>query len=258
MMALDLQEYRFSSVRIVLEKPLKSIIAGASRVVFVTGFKGFGMVGYISVVHMAEKLNCSRVGAVLTKYMPEAVTVEDYGVTYPFEIFACREGDLALILLLCHDIPSGQERSVFAEAVIRWVKRLGVDEAVFFGGFDSRYKVGEENLRWVKTSACGRELEEPMMASGLYIVGPLALLTMYAELYHVPALVLLPYAEASRPDPRAAAIAIEKFSELYGVSIGVEELYEKARIIEEEMIKLEEQKEKSTAAFTGAADKVYM
>ncbi len=257
-MGVRMVEYRFSSVRIMLEKPLKELVKGASRIVFVTGFKGFGMVGYISVVHLVEKLNCSRVGAVLTKYMPEAVTIENYGVTYPFELFACREGDLALIILLCHDLPSGQERSVFTEAIARWLRDVGVDEAVFFGGFDSRYRMADEKLRWVKTSACRRSLDEPMMASGLYIVGPLALLTMYAELYRVPALVILPYAEAGRPDPRAAAIAIEKFSELYGVSVSVEELYEKARIIEEEIIKIEEQKEKSAATFTGAADKVYM
>ncbi len=220
---------------------------------FVTGFKGYGLVGYIATLYLAEKLGCRWMGAVVTRYMPEAVTYSDGRIVAPFELLSCLDGKL--VILLNHDVPHDRERTVFAEAVVKWVRDAGAGEAIFVGGFDSRFKSGDEELRWIATTSSKRRLSEPVMSKGLYVVGPLALLTLFAELYGLPALVILPYAEASRPDPRAAAVAVKRVASIVGFEIDVRELLEEAKKIEELVAAMERQRE---AARTGEVERVYM
>jgi len=56
----------------------------------------------------------------------------------------------------------------------------------------------------------------------------------------IPALILLPFVEPSRPEPRAAAVAVRKINELLNLNIPVTELLEHAKIIEETESKLRE------------------
>ncbi|HIQ11190.1 MAG TPA: proteasome assembly chaperone family protein [Pyrodictium sp.] len=254
-----MREFRRQSIRIIITNDkLFEEFKEAENSVFISGFKGYGMVGYITVVHIVEHLGCERAGIVVTKYMPEAITVDKSGIVSPFELYVCRGTDkVSIMALVNHDLPDVRERTRYADAIIRWAANIGVNEAVFFGGFDARYRTGDEKLRWVATSMWTKKLKEPKMESGLYIIGPLALFTLFSEIYKLPALVILPYAETSRPDPRAAAIAVETFAKLYGLNIDTKELYEKARLIEEKIMELEEQKEVMQAP-PGASERVYM
>ena len=254
-----MHEFKHQSIRIIItnDKLFKEF-RGAKKRVLVSGFKGYGMVGYIAIVHIVENLGCKRAGVIITKYMPEAITVDSSGIVSPFELYVCRGSDKTSIMALVnHDLPDVRERTRYADVTIRWATSIGVTEAVFFGGFDARYRVGDERLRWVATSMWTRKLDEPKMESGLYIIGPLALFTLFSEIYKLPALVILPYAETSRPDPRAAAVAVETFAKLYRLNIDTKELYEKARLIEEKIMELEEQKEAMQAP-PGASERVYM
>jgi len=224
---------------------------------YVTGFKGFGAVGYITTLHLVEKLDCSRAGYIMTKYMPEEATIDKSGVlAAAFTLYACRVGDKKLLVQVNHDLPLPQERMRFASAIIEFLRNVGIAEAVFVGGFDSRFKRGEEELRWVKTTAYKRELNAPLMDQGLYVVGPLALLLIAAEIRGFPAAAVLPYAEAARPDPRAAAVAVRTIGRLYGVEVGVEDLLEEARKIEEMIIEMEKQQRE--AMTPPSSERVYM
>jgi uncharacterized protein len=236
------------SIRILYDEAIEGRSA-----TFITGFKGYGLVGYIATMYLAEKLACKPAGVVLTRYMPEAVTVHGDRIVAPFEIVSCMDGKL--LMLLNHDVPHDRERSLFAEAVVLWLKDIGVSEAIFIGGFDARFRTGKEELRWLATSSSKRRLPEPPMEQGLYVVGPLALLTLFAELYKLPALVILPYSDAMRPDPRAAAVAVRRVADLLSITIDVTELLKEAEKIEEMIARMEKQRE---AVQMGAAERVYM
>jgi uncharacterized protein len=229
--------YRFKTIKVYFSDEFKN------SEFFITGFKGFGAVGYLATVHLANQPYCQKAGFVATKYMPEEASPDDKGVVGPFTLYYCENNGRKFGVLVNHDIPVVQERSRFAEAVINFVSWLKIREAVLIGGFDARLREKDEKLRWVATSAYSRQLSEPRMSKGLYVVGPLALLLLYAEIYNYPALAILPYTEAMRPDPRAAAVAIEKINELYEVNIGTAELLEEAKKIEETIAMLEKQQQ---------------
>ncbi len=212
--------------------------------VFVTGFAGFGGTGYIATKHLVEQLNMRRIGFVKTRYVPEITWLSNYGIAMPFEIFY--HDASKLVVLLNHGEIHERERSVYADVVTSWIKSVGARLVILIGGLDKQYKKGDEKLRWLATSKCEIKLDDPMMDKGLYIVGPLALMILFSEMKGIPALVILPYAEAMRPDPLAAAVAVEKISEIIGVEVDTSKLREDARIIEEELKRMDEYQERLT------------
>lgn len=245
------KKFRYRTIQVYYEDS----IVGSDF--FITGFKGFGAVGYITTLHIVEKLGCRRSGFIVTKYMPEEATLDKNGsIVAAFTLYGCQASDKKLLVLVNHDIPLPQERMRFANAVIEFLTHIGVKEAVLVGGFDSRFRRGEEELRWLHTSTYSRKLDAPLMDQGLYVVGPLALLLVAAEARGYPAAAILPYAEAARPDPRAAAVAVRTIGSLYGVEVGVEDLLEEARKIEEMIIEMEKQQREAMAP--PSSERVYM
>jgi len=245
------REFRYRTVHVYYNRDV------ANADLYVTGFKGFGAVGYITTLHLADKLGCRRAGYVWTKYMPEEATLDKDGVlTAAFTLYSCRVGNKSIVIQVNHDIPLPQERTRFSNAIIEFLRHVNVAEAVLVGGFDSRFRRGDEELRWVRTSTYRRELGAPLMDQGLYVVGPLALLLLAAEVREFPAAAILPYAEAARPDPRAAAVAVRTIGSLYGVEVGVEDLLEEARKIEEMIIEMEKQQREAMSP--PSSERVYM
>ena len=227
-------------VRIFLDDSVDpSLLEGS---VFVTGFKGFGAAGYIATKYLVYKLDMKRIGVIMLKYMPEFSFRDEYGLAFPFEIFY--EPDLKLLVLLNHDIPDSRERALYAEAVTKWMKSMGVRKEILVGGLDKKFRVGDEELRVMPTRWYREILRDPMMDKWLLVIGPLALFLMYAELYEVPAIAILPYVEAFRHDPRAAAVAVRRIGDMLGTEIDVSELYEEARRFEEELERLAKAVEK--------------
>ncbi len=239
--------YQYGRIRILWNNP------PPTDYLFITGFKGYGLVGYITTLYLASQLDCERTGLVITRYMPEAVAVDEKGLVPPFELYQC--SDSRIVVLVNHDLPHERERTEYAEAIAAWLRETRVREAVYIGGFDSRFSTGEEKYKWIATSSWTRSLEAPVMDKGLYVVGPLALLILFSDLYGIPAAAILPYAEPGRPDPRAAAVAVEVLNKLYQLSVGVEKLLEEASKIEEMMQRLAQQIEEREPS---SAERAYM
>ncbi|WP_338600027.1 proteasome assembly chaperone family protein [Sulfolobus tengchongensis] len=239
-----------SNVKIIIKKDLSNL-QGAT---FITGFRTIGEVGYLATRHLALKRNMERIGYVVTKYYRDVTFLDEYGLATPFDIFYDKEKHL--ILLLNHILPFQREWNDFANAVIKWVKGVSVNNVLLIGALDKRYKVGNENLKWLKTSKCNMNLDYPQLDKQLLMVGPLALFTLHAEIEDLPALVLLPYADRERTDPVAAATAIEVLNKILNLSVSVNELYEEAKRIEEDLQKQMELLQRELSR--GGTDRVYM
>ncbi|MEM4599986.1 MAG: PAC2 family protein, partial [Candidatus Methanomethylicaceae archaeon] len=86
-------------------------------------------------------------------------------------------------------------------------------------------------------------IDIPILEKGLFVVGPLAIMLSHFEINNFPAIALLPYANPARPDPMAAAIAIEFINKLTGLSIDTSQLISDAHKIEEEIQELLKQRQ---------------
>ena len=207
--------------------------------VMVTGFMGFGLVGYITIDFLVTKLKPEKIGYVVTKYMPDQVSYSDErGLELPFEMYYLKR-DEGKSLLILHNrwVPHPVDRFAYARFVVKWAKKRNVEALYAFGGLDNSYKEDpNERLRWVKTSSYEGPLPEAKpMKGGLKVVGPLAHLLEAAEIWGLPALALLPFCESTRQDPRASAIGLEEFAKIIGMKLDTAELMEKAEQIEKEL-----------------------
>jgi len=206
----------------------------------VVGYKGFGAVGIITVLHLVDELKMDRVGIVVSKHHPEYAFRGDRGLVYPYEIYVDRRK--RLLAVATREIPDERVRVDYVWEVTRFLKDLNVETVYLIGGLDSRLKRGpEDQLRWLANSYYqGPVPRDPEFERGLLIVGPLALQLMFADVLGVPALALLPYAKTDAPDPAAAAVAVDRLNSLLGTSVRVDELLAEAARIQEELSRLEE------------------
>ncbi len=204
----------------------------------ITGFPGFGYVGTIATRYLVSKLNAVKIGDVLTKYMPDFTALEDYGLMTPYEVFMVKEKKL--LILVNNALPQPPERLAYALNFVEWFKEIGGSRAILAGGLNIKYKVGEEEFRWIATEGCEWRFSEPQIDKGLYIVGPLALFLIALKLKKVPTLVVLPYTEPSKYNPRAAAVFIKKVNEILDLSVDVADLLQYSKLVEEAEATLKE------------------
>lgn len=220
-------------MRIYTSESIDKMRSSRGELYLVTGFPGFGAVGYIATKYLVEALRLRRIGYIVSKYMPDVVSIEgERSFSFPHEIYS-REG-LGLVVLVNSVVPNIHERVEFAEAVVSWSIENRVSEIFLVGGLDpSTRRSPEELLRWTGNSWGKRVLKEEAMEKGLIIVGPLAILLTFTEILGQPSTVILPYAERERPDPRAASVAVRKLSEILGLEVDVRDLIRHAETIED-------------------------
>lgn len=201
--------------------------------IFITGYQGFGMVGYITSRHIAEELELKRIGFIKTRYMPESTFYsEKRGLAYPFELYYGVIDDKKLIVLVNHATPHPRERTAYAEFVSEWLKKIGISKAILVGGLDPAIRESEtEKYRWIPIGGFNEKLDAPLLIEK-FVVGPLALTMMFMEAHKIPGVVILAYTELYRPDPRASAVAVETISKIIGIRISTEKLIREASIME--------------------------
>jgi len=210
--------------------------------IFITGFHGIGYTGYIAVNHIIESTKAELLGYVTTEQYPPIVSLDENRVLTPYELFMYKD----FILFLPRFQPPPSEQNDLMKILTEWTVKNRFKEAILIGGLDSKLKAGEEKLRVVPTSQfkMNNKLELKKLDRNLYVVGPLAILLAYYEIRDFPAIALLPYAQRGRPDPLAAATAIQVINQLYDLDISTEQLIKDAKQIEQEIAQLKEQEEK--------------
>ena len=64
----------------------------------IVGWHGLGECGFLSVNHLVEKLNAKRIGLILTKNIPQYITIRKQAISYPLELY--RSDNIILLLPL--------------------------------------------------------------------------------------------------------------------------------------------------------------
>lgn len=218
-------------VRIVL---LRSDLDFSGNV-FITGFHGIGLTGFIAVKHLISQLKAERIGFIETLNLPPIVSASGNGIFTPFELYKYSR----YVFLLTQVLPHVNEQSGFSLRLATWVVNNGFSEAILIGGLNKQFQRSENDFyRFMMTSSFKdrwRNLNLPILERGLYAYGLLALMLSRFEVRGFPALAILPYADASRPDPLAAAKAIDFLNNLYGLNVDVSKLIMDAQRIEREV-----------------------
>ncbi|MEM1628880.1 MAG: PAC2 family protein [Desulfurococcaceae archaeon] len=200
---------------------------------FITGFQGFGLVGYLSTRHIVKELGLKRIGFIKTRYMPEfTMYTRDRNIMYPYEVYAGSIDNSKVIVLLNHALPDRRDLTNYAEYLALYAKEHGVKELMLIGGLDQSLRDSQdEKYRWIPLGNTSIKLDSKILEER-YIIGPLALTMMFAVAHGLKGVVILPFTEPYRPDPRASAIAVEIVGKIIGVNIETRALIEEAVLIE--------------------------
>ncbi|MDK6027763.1 PAC2 family protein [Ignisphaera sp. 4213-co] len=203
------------------------------KMVLITGFQGFGTVGYLTTRYLVSKLAMSLIGYIEPPYIPDFTSVEEYGLSMPHEVFFKDLNNLGITVLLNRINPDRRYLTSFVKAFTKLLKSLKIECVYLVGGLDIRFREGNEEFRWLKTKASNVTLDKPYFIKGAYIVGPIASLLIELEKNNIPAIAIFPYTEPESVDHRATAIAIKALNSLLDISVDVEELIKYAEKIEE-------------------------
>ncbi|MEM1560211.1 MAG: PAC2 family protein [Ignisphaera sp.] len=201
--------------------------------VLITGFHGYGAVGYLATRYTVSKLSMELVGFIETPMVVDFTSIEDYGFSKPHEIFMKQLDNIGVVALLNRVNPDRRFMVSYIKAFVNVVKMLNVEEVFLIGGLDVRFRENKEEFRWLKTKWSKRSLDAPYFMKGAYIVGPLASLLLALEEHGIPALAIFPYTEPESIDHRAAASAIRVVSSILNIYIDISELVSYAEKIEE-------------------------
>lgn len=202
--------------------------------ILVTGYQGFGLVGYLATRHLVKELGLAKIGFIRTKYMPEATMYSrDYDIEYPFEVYAGRAGTHKVVAVVHNNTPHERERTDYAEFLSKWTKEMKIREVILIGGLSQDLReTPDERFRWIPINGTSIVLEGAKILEDRYIIGPLALTIMFMKAYGLKGIVILPFTEPYRPDPKASAVAVEVIARILNVEISVQKLMEEAALIE--------------------------
>ena len=200
----------------------------------VAGFHGIGETGYIAISYIVNALKAKRVGFIRTPNSPAFVTTTRSGLLTPFELYRKRN----VVMAKLEFPPQRNEESEIARTMASWAVEERFREALLLGGLDMGFKNGRHESRIVPTKAYppnAKKLDIPVLEQGLYVYGPLAIMLTEFEANNFPALAILPYADSSRSDPRAASIAVRTVARLSGLNVNVSDLENYAKVIEADL-----------------------
>lgn len=169
-----------------------------------------------------------------TDQIPSFVSLENNRLSLPFEFFKFDN----FVFFIAKIQPAQSELNEITKKLANWVMDNKLSESILIGGLDGKLKEDENiNFKIVPTKSFSKiELPGSPLDKGLFVTGPLALMLIYFEMQNFPACAILPYCERERPDPRAAAVAIQAICSIYpDLIVDVEKLHGDAKKIEEEI-----------------------
>jgi uncharacterized protein len=200
---------------------------------FITGYQGFGMLGYLTTRHIVRELKLQKIGFIKTRYMPEfTMYSRERGLMYPFEVYAGKIGSNNAVIVLHNATPSEKERTSYTEYFAKLARDIGAKEVILVGGLDPSLREDvNEKYRWIPIGNTGIKLNAKLLEER-HVIGPLALTMMFMNAYGLSGVTILAYTELYRPDPKASAVAVEVISSILGVEIDTSSLLEEASLIE--------------------------
>ena len=226
-------------VDINLDVPVEEL----SEAIIVTGFRGFGMVGYLVSKHLALGLEARKIGYILTRPSPPFIIVEEDGVGMPFDVYY--KEDPKTVIIVNRALPEKEIADEYVEALVKFAREINSKFMVLVGGLNKTFMYGEEEYGYrhkPNKYYQGPRLKAPEMETGLGVMGPLALLYIYTVHYKVPSIIVLPYSTVEEIDYNAALKGVRVVAgEILNVEIDtslLEEYAEKWKVERERLMEM--------------------
>ncbi|MGQ4913125.1 MAG: proteasome assembly chaperone family protein [Candidatus Asgardarchaeia archaeon] len=205
------------------------------------GVPGPGLVGPIACMHIIDSLKLKQIASVHTNLMPPVSLFHMGVLQHPLRIYGSDDGKY---LVITSEISVPAESLFFiSRKIIEWLMSKGVKVLVTLDGASIKgkpeivYGIAEEEIlnklkehkvipliKGYIGGMTGAIMNECIVRTEIDAFGLLAPLTVDEKI----------------PDPKAAAMLIDKINHIFGLEIPIEKLLKEARMIEEKLRELAE------------------
>ena len=229
---------RIGNVEIVEISELKE---GA---LLINGLPDVGLVGSIAASFLAEKLNMYDIGYIDSDLLPPVVVFHKEEMKMPLRIMS--DGSRAVLLSEVALPP--EALAPLARSIVEWAILRKVARIISLGGLPTPNRMDVEKPE-VGGLGVLKEDREFLKSHGVrtlsegFLAGIYALIAKEAYRRGQSCIILLAESHLNYPDPGAAASVLETLDKLFGVSVDVKPLLEKA---EELRVKLRELMRRTT------------
>jgi uncharacterized protein len=207
--------------------------------VIIMGFRGIGQVGYLSIRYLIDKLGADRKGIIESLYAQPVILVDKDKLSYPIEIYGWR--DVGIIRI--EEISIDKHGAYLIREIVKWLKQNDIEKIILIGGLVSTLKEDEDDIARIATNSYWKEEANIRYTQkDVRILGPLAYALYFSEIYALPALAILAYANSESPvDPRGAYYALETLKKFLDIDVDTSELLKTATEVEEKIAELIEE-----------------
>jgi len=247
-MDADTEEHEFSIEH--EGAPSKSLVVGLSE---------FGLAGLTAVDYLVEHLELEKTGCVTTDHLPSITPFEDGRPRHHTRFFSSKDADFTVLSGELF-IPPDAARE-FADAVMGWTERNGVDEVTLLSGIVAAHGPEQHDAFFVATDDYRDKVEgtlEPM--GGGFLEGVHA--DLLARGIDTPLSVgaLVTPAHPPAQDIEAALRLINAFEEVHDVEVDTEPLEEHSKELKQHYEQLAERIEnlRKESSRRVAEDRAYM
>ncbi len=200
-------------------QPSKTLVVGMSE---------FGLAGLTAVDFLVQHLGLEETGHVKTDDLPSITPFEDGRPRHHTRLFSSDEHDLTVLAGELF-VPLGAVRP-FADAVMDWTERNGVDEIVVLSGIVAPHGPDQHGVYYVATDDYRPRVEDELEAmGGGFLEGVHADLVARGIDTSLSVGVLVTPVHPPAQDVEAALRLIHAFEDVYDVEIDTAPLEEYAR-----------------------------
>lgn len=206
--------------------------------VLIAGFPGTGLIGGIASEQLINVLELEQVASVKSDEFPPTAVIFDGIPRRPVRFFAGK----GLLLVKSDMVIPSDLADGLSKAVIDWAVDNGVKEVIIFDGIPKREEPEDDIKVWGALSTYdatekAKKLDIDLIKRGA-ITGISSSLLLYAGEKDIRAVGMLAEGSSKLPDPRAAAVLLEKFAEYRDLEIDTQSLLDSADEMESQFAQL--------------------
>ncbi len=210
----------------------------------IDGFPGIGLVGTIAAGYIVEKKAMEPIGYLASEKFPPMTTIHHGRPYFPARIY--REPRDKFCVLLAEFVVPSEVVYPLSSEIFSFVKANGIKQVISLAGMTSAKEGGGKIYGIASNDAMAKFLENKgieLIKEGV-TTGVSGVLLARCAVEGFPAVSLLAESQQNYPDPRAAAMLLEKLRDLMGMKIDTKALLREAGIIEAKMRQMTEQMRK--------------
>jgi len=200
-------------------------IKSFNKPLIILGFQGVGLVGTIAAQYLAANMKMDKVGYISSPELPPLALLIEGEIVHPIRIYSNKARD---IIIIESELPIQQKLSYqISDEIINFAKKVKAREILCLEGIASLDGDEISDVYFMRTNEAKFKGKVRELKNGI-IIGLSASVMLKSLETKVLATCLMAESRSDMPDGVAAAAVLDKFKDLYGLTVDTGSLKKQA------------------------------